>query len=107
GRAYLGRNHASTTTDTIRTSARTLTAAISHHRGYSTPSMRTVPASTAATVALDVDVPTMRMSALKPFADAVSLWGTADMMSIGIAAYAIEMPSVVTLYPIMISSGLP
>ena len=41
---------------------------------------------TAATAALDDDVPSARSSALRPFADAVSVIGTDPMIRVGIAA---------------------
>src|SRR5690625_4312464 len=45
-----------------------------------------VAASTAATTAEEVEVPTARIRALSPLAAAVSDWGTAAMISAGIAA---------------------
>ena len=42
--------------------------------------------STAATAALEVDVPIARSRAFSPFAEAVSVIGTDAMISVGIAA---------------------
>ena len=41
---------------------------------------------TAATAALAVDVPTARSNVFRPFAEAVSVMGTARMIRVGIAA---------------------
>lgn len=50
------------------------------------PSLMTLCAKTTATTAEDREVPTERISALRPLAAAVSVTGTAPMISAGIAA---------------------
>jgi len=57
------------------------------------------PASTAATVALETDIPIARTRALSPFADAVSVIGTDDMISVGIAEKATAVATEISVEP--------
>jgi hypothetical protein len=63
-------------------------------------------ASMVAITALEVDVPTERISAFRPFADAVSVTGTEPMISAGMAAYAMPTPAPMITDAAMISSAL-
>ena len=52
----------------------------------SAPTDMVTEVKTAATAALDVEVPMARTRLFRPFAEAVSVMGTAPMISVGMAA---------------------
>jgi len=68
--------------------------------GSATPPTRlTVVVRIIATTALAEEVPTARSSELRPLAEAVSVIGTAAMMRVGMAAYAIAVPAETSIAP--------
>ena len=56
---------------------------------------------TAATAALDVEVPIDRTRLFNPFAEAVSVMGTAAMIRVGMEAKAIAVPTLTTVEPMI------
>ena len=70
------------------------------------PTVTVTAESSAAIVALAVEVPRARSSALRPFADAVSVIGTLAMIRLGMAAYATADPMLTTVEPTITASRL-